>query len=30
MNETDEGIGVPRAIRVPGYKFVKEGMDQDE
>lgn len=21
--ETDAGIGIPRAIRVPGYKFVK-------
>lgn len=24
MLETDAGIGAPRAIRVPGYKFVKE------
>jgi repressor LexA len=23
MIETDEGFGVPRAIRIPGYKFVK-------
>lgn len=22
--ETDAGMGTPRAIRVPGYKFVKE------
>ena len=21
--ETDAGLGVPRAIRIPGYKFVK-------
>lgn len=25
--ETDAGIGAPRAIRVPGYKFVKIGGD---
>lgn len=25
--ETDVGIGTPRAIRVPGYKFVKIGGD---
>lgn len=24
MIETDAGTGSPRAIRVPGYKFVKE------
>lgn len=24
MLESDEGFGTPRAIRVPGYKFVKE------
>lgn len=24
MVETDEGFGASRAIRVPGYKFVKE------
>ena len=24
MLETDSGIGSPRAIRVPGYKFIKE------
>lgn len=24
MIETDEAFGSPRAIRVPGYKFVKE------
>ena len=23
--ETDAGLNVPRAIRVPGYRFVKEG-----
>lgn len=23
MIETDDGFGVPRAIRIPGYKFVK-------
>ena len=23
MLETDAGVGIPRAIRVPGYKFVK-------
>ena len=22
--ETDAGLGVPRAIRIPGYKFMKE------
>lgn len=25
MLETDANIGTPRAIRVPGYKFVKQG-----
>lgn len=24
MIETDEGVGASRAIRVPGYRFVKE------
>lgn len=26
MLETDAGEGSPRAIRVPGYKFVKDGV----
>ena len=26
--ETDCGLGVPRAIRVPGYKFIKIGSDK--
>ncbi len=30
MIETDEDFGKPRAIRVPGYKFVKVEADQDE
>lgn len=29
MIETDTGIGTPRAIRVPGYKFVKIGSDDE-
>lgn len=29
MIETDCGIGTPRAIRVPGYKFVKEEFATD-
>lgn len=27
--ETDCGIGTPRAIRVPGYKFLKIGSDEN-
>lgn len=27
--ETDAGLGTPRAIRVPGYKFVKIGSDEN-
>lgn len=27
MLETDSGIGSTRAIRVPGYRFVKEGAE---
>lgn len=30
MIESDAGIGSPRAIRVPGYKFVKEKTDEFE
>lgn len=26
--ETDAGPGSPRALRVPGYRFVKEDMDE--
>lgn len=28
MIETDAGTGSPRAIRVPGYKFVKEEVEE--
>ena len=27
MIETDDTFGAPRAIRIPGYKFVKEEVD---
>lgn len=30
MIETDAGAGVPRAIRVPGYKFVKIESEESE
>lgn len=30
MIENDEGFGVPRAIRVPGYKFVKREQDESK
>ncbi len=30
MIESDKGFGVPRAIRVPGYKFVKEEPDESK
>ena len=28
--ETDAGLGTPRALRVPGYKFIKECATDEE